>query len=91
MWECEWWRLYKTIITVKQRIREHLPYRLSLEAVQPFGEIKEGKLFRYVQCDIEVPEKLRANFANFPPIFKNTLLSKSDIGDLMKNYAEEER
>ena len=44
-----------------------------------------------MQCDIEVPENLRANFANFPPIFKNTLVSKSDIGDLMKNYAEEER
>ena len=44
-----------------------------------------------MQCDIEVPENLRAIFANFPPIFKNTLVSKSDIGDLMKNYAEEER
>ena len=47
-------------------------------------------MFGYVQSDIEVPENLRANFANFPPIFKNTLVSKSDIGDLMKNYAEEE-
>ena len=44
-----------------------------------------------MQCDIEVPENLRANFTNFPGIFKNTLVSKSDIGDLMKNYAEEEK
>ena len=44
-----------------------------------------------MQCDFEVPENLRTNFANFPAIFKNTLVSKSDIGDLMKNYAEEER
>ena len=44
-----------------------------------------------MQCDIEVPENLRVNFANFPPIFKNTLISKNDINDLMKNYAEEER
>ena len=42
-----------------------------------------------MQCDIKVPEKLRAHFANFPPIFKITFVSKSDIGDLMKNYAEE--
>ena len=42
-----------------------------------------------MQCDIEVPEKLRSKFANFPPIFKNPLVSKSDIGDLMKNYADE--
>ena len=86
MWECEWWRLYKTT-----NIREHFPYRLTLAAEQLLEEIKEGKFFGYVQCDIEVPGNLRANFANCPPISKNTLVSKSDIGDLMKNYAEEER
>ena len=91
MWECEWCRLYKSSNTVKQHIREHFPYRRSLAAEQLLEEIKEGKLFGYVQCGIEVPEKLRANFANFPSILKNTLVSKSDIGDLMKNYAEEER
>ena len=45
----------------------------------------------YVPCDIEVPENLRANFGNFPPFFKNTLVSKKDIDDLLKTYAEEER
>ena len=44
-----------------------------------------------MQCDIEVPESLRSKFGNFPPIIKNILVSNSDIGDLMKNYAEEER
>ena len=91
MWEWEWWRLYKTTNTVKQHIREHFPYRRLLAAEQLLEEIKKGKLFGYVQCDIEAPENLRVNFANFPPIFKNTLVSKNDIGDLMKNYAEEER
>ena len=91
MWECERWRLYKTTNTVKQHIRKHFPYRRSLAAEQLLEEIKKGKIFGYVQCDTEVPENLRANFANFPPILKNTLVSKSDIGDLMKNYAEEER
>ena len=81
----------KTTNTVKQHIRKHFPYRRSLAAEQLLEEIMKEKLFGYVQCDIEVPENLRANFANFPPIFKNTLVSKSDIGDLMKNYAEEER
>ena len=33
---------------------------------------------------------MRANFANFPLLFKNTLVSKNDIGDLLKTYAEEE-
>ena len=91
LWECEWWRLYKTTNSVKQHIREHFPYRRSLAAEQLLEEMKKGKLFGYVQCDIEVTENLRSNFKNFPPIFKNTLVSKSDIADLMKNYAEEER
>ena len=90
MWECEWWRLYKTTNTVKQYIREHFPYRRSLAAEQLLEEIKKGKLFGYVQCDIEVPEFLRSKFDNFPPIFKNTLVRKNGIGDLMKTYAEEE-
>ena len=91
MCECEWWRLYKTTITVKQHIREHFPCRRLLAAEQLLEEIKKGKLFGNVQCDIEVPENLRSKFNNFLPIFKNTLVSKSDIGDLMKNYPEEER
>ena len=91
MWECDWWRLYKTTNTVKQHMREHFPYRRSLAAEQLLEEVKKGKLFVYVQCNIEVPENLKSKFVNFPPIFKNTLVSKSDIGDLMKNYAEEER
>ena len=90
MWECEWWRLYKTTNTVKQDIREHFPYTPSLAAEQLLEEIRAGKLFGYVLCDIEVPEILRSKFDNFPPIFKNTLVSKNHIGNLMKTYAEEE-
>ena len=91
MWECKWWRLYKTTNTLKQHIQEHFPYRRSLAAEQLLEEIKKRKLFDYVQCDFGVPENLRANFANLHPIFKNTLVSKSDSRDLMKNYAEEQR
>ena len=62
MWECEWWRLYKTTNTVKQHIRENFLYRRSLAAQQLLEEITEGNLFGYVHCDFEVPESLRANF-----------------------------
>ena len=34
MWECVWWRLYKTTKTIKQHIREHFLYRHSLSAEQ---------------------------------------------------------
>ena len=91
MWECEVWRMYKTTKTVEQHIRKHFPYRRSLAADELLEAIMQGKLFGYVQCEIEVPENLRANFANFLPIFRNTLVSKIDIGDLMKKHSEEER
>ena len=72
MWECEWWRFYKTTTSFELHIQEHFPYRQSLREHQLLEGIKKGNLFGYVQCDIEVPEQLRANFANFPPIFKNS-------------------
>ena len=74
----------------KVHIRENFLYRRSLTEQQLLEGIKKGNLFGYVQFDIEVPENLRANFANFPPIFKNTLVSKNDVGDLLETYAEEE-
>ena len=53
-------------------------------------QIRSGKLFGYVQCDIEVSEKLKKKFANFPPIFKNTNVGRHDIGSLMQDYAEKQ-
>ena len=37
-----------------------------------------------------MPEHLRDYFSNFFPIFKNTVVSSDDIGNLMKEYAEKE-
>ena len=90
MWGCEWWRLYKTTTNVKLHIREKFPHKRSLTEQQLLEGRKKENLFGYVRCDIEVPEKLRANFSNFSPILRNTLVSKNDIGDLMKTYAKEE-
>ena len=53
--------------------------------------IIDGRLFGYVQCNIEVPEHLRGNFSSFAPIFKNTVVIRDDISNLMKQYAEKEK
>ena len=52
--------------------------------------IIDGRLFGFVQSDIELPEHLRYYFSNFPPIFKNTVVNRDDIDNLMKQYAENE-
>ena len=90
MWECEWWNLYKTTTCVKEPLRESFPCKRSLRDKTLLEQIRSGKLFGYVQCDIEVPEELKKKFANFPPIFKNTNVGRHDIGLLMKDYAEKE-
>ena len=41
-----------------------------------------------IQSDIEVPQSFVANISNFLPVFKITLVSKNDIGDLTKIFAE---
>ena len=53
-------------------------------------QIIDGQLFGYVQCYIEVPEHLRDYFSDFPPILKITVVSREDIGNLMKEYEEKE-
>ena len=75
---------------MKSHLRENFPYRRSLSEVQLLQGIIDGRLFGFVQCDIEVPEHLRDYFSNFPPMFNNTFASRDDIGSLMKQYAEKE-
>ena len=50
--------------------------------------IIDGKLFGYVQLNTEVPEYLRRYFSNFRPILKTSVVSREDIGTLMREDAE---
>ena len=90
MWECEWWNLYKTTTCVKEHLRESFPYKRPLREENLLEQLRSGKLFGYVQCDIEVREELKKKFANIPSIFKNTNVGRHDIGSLMQEYAEKQ-
>ena len=45
-------------------------------------------MFGYVKCDINIPE-LKRKFQAFQPVFKNTVVCRSDIGEFLKKYAGE--
>ena len=90
MWECEWWNLYKTTTCVKEHLRKTFPYKRSLREERMLEQIRSSNLFGCLQRDIEVPEELKKNFANFPPVFKNKNVGRHDIGLPMKDYAEKE-
>ena len=76
MWKCEWWRLHKTTTIVKLHFRESFPYRRSLTEHQLLEGIKKGNIFGYVECDIEVTENLRANFAKSLHFSRTLYLAK---------------
>ena len=90
MWECNWWELYRTVAAVENHPRAKFLYQRPLSDERLMQEIKNRRLLGYFQCDLKVPEHLKTYFANFPPIFKNTVVCRNDIGDLMKDYAEKE-
>ena len=90
MWECNCWELYRTDAAVKTHLRINFPYQRHLSEERLMQEIKSRRLFGYLQCDLKVPEHLKSYFANFTPIFKSTVVSRNDIGGLMKENAEKE-
>ena len=87
MWECEWWQNFKTNDKIKNQIRSNFPCKRTLSTVSLLEKIRDGSLYGYIQCDLVVPDELKAKFSNFPPIFKNTEVGRNDIGEYMQKYA----
>ena len=91
MWECEWWKHFKTDSSIKNHVKTNFPYKRPLSTDSLLEKIKNRSLFGYVQCDLIVPDELKPTFSNFPPIFKTIDVSRNDIGEYLKNYTEEKR
>ena len=90
IWECQWKRLSleEDVISFTKmlksvRPRRRLSYQKILKGVQ------SGKLFGFVLVDIYTPNHLKQLFNEFPPIFKNAMVGREDVGELMKGFAEE--
>ena len=79
MWECAW-----------KRERDPPPrQKWKMTQQQIIAAVVDGTLFGMVECDVRVPSELRAHFAEMQPIFKNTTVTRDDIGSFMRQYAEE--
>ena len=79
MWECGW-----------KRERDPPPrQKWNMTQQQIITAVVDGTLFGMVECDVRVPSELRAHFAEMQPIFKNTTVTRDDIGPFMRQYAEE--
>ena len=71
----------KTLKSVRPRRR--LSFQKILKGVQ------SGELFGFVLADIYTPNHLKQLFNKFPSIFKNAMIGREDVGELMKGFAEE--
>ena len=89
VWECKWWERVKEEENVRNHVRKNFPFKLPLKQESPLAKIRDGKMFGYVQCDLDVPDGLKYKFSNFTPIFKNLNVSLADIGEYMREYAIE--
>ena len=66
MWECERLKIYKTVESEKEHLRDSFPYSRQLRQGQLLDKIKSSALFGYLQCDIKAPEHL----CKFPAIIQ---------------------
>ena len=86
MWECEW--KGKRIESDATRfIGAECPRRSTRRMTQ--HHIIAAVVDGMVECDVCVPRELQDHFAEMQPIFKNTTVTRNDIGPFMRDYAEE--
>ena len=78
--ECNWCENLKDDESVKKTSE------LPLKQKSLSAKISEKKLFGFVQCELESPDRLNHIFSIFPPIFKNFNVCQADIGDFKRNY-----
>ena len=86
MWECEWKEIRKEP-DVKSFLAPTRRQKWKTTQQQIITAVVDGTLFGMVVCDIRVPSELRAHFAEMQPIYKNTMVTRDDIGPSMQQYA----
>ena len=90
MWECEW-KVKRIESDTNRFIDAECPRRSTRSTTQHqiLAAVFDGTLFGVVECDVCVPRELQDHFAEIQPIFKNTTVTRNDIGPFMRDYAEE--
>lgn len=92
IWECQFDMLLATNSDMREYI-DRLDFlvdkRAKLNEKTILEEVKTGKLFGMIEVDIETPVELLKHFAEFQPIIKHCNVSKEDIGEHMKKFAND--
>ena len=84
IWECKWWESVKEEENFRNHVKKNCAFKQPLKKESFLAKMRDGEMFGYVQCDLEVPAGLKYKFSNFRPILKNFNVSPADIGDYMR-------
>ena len=91
IWECE----FQAMKEAKPEVREYceqldflIDKRYKLTEKQIIDEVKSESLFGFVECDIETPDHLRDATAEYQPVMKHSWMSREDVGENMREFAE---
>ena len=92
IWEKERQALLTQRPDIKSYLSQHHTYthfKKYLTQDQVIQYIKGGRIFGFVECDIEVPEHLEEYFSEMTPIFKNVDVCLDDAGEFMQECAKQ--
>jgi hypothetical protein len=90
MWECDWERLKKAVKAFVNDMQRPCDGRLKMAEETILRAMMGDRMFGALEVDMEVPDHLKGTFVEISPVFKNTQVSRDDIGDHMMTYAEEQ-
>jgi G:T-mismatch repair DNA endonuclease (very short patch repair protein) len=94
-YECEWMREQKVDKDIHDFVKR-LEFRdmsknISMSESQIVEALLNDEFFGLIECDISVPPNLYDKFSEMSPIFKNTTISREDLGEHMRQYVEEKK
>ena len=92
IWEKDWQALLTQRPDLKSYLSQHRTqthFKKYLTQDQIIQYFQDGRLFGFIECDIEVPDHLKEYFSEMTPIFKNVDVCLDDVGEVMQEYAKE--
>ena len=91
-YECRWLVIREELECQKSRnswgVKRPNMKKRKMSENEIVSSVKEGEIFGLIEVDIHTPEHLKPTFSEMAPIFKNTNVSREDVGCHMKSFLE---
>ena len=94
IWECQMDDLLKENPELREQVRDMKPeflrkHRKGVSMETILDAVRDETFYGFLVVDITTPSHLRELMDTFPPIFSNTNVNMSDLGSVMRDYAND--